>query len=150
LMVPGGSIGLESSLWRRAGKSSSSSLKSSPSLVTALMVQMMVSKVKLRRISFTRSLHPRQRSRRAAPHPGGSIGLESSLWRRAGKSSSSSLKSSPSLVAPVDPSADSSDHSSDGADDGIKSEAEEDILYKEFAPKEQAQLTSRMICEERT
>ncbi|KAJ5978103.1 hypothetical protein N7501_001445 [Penicillium viridicatum] len=33
------------------------------------------------------------------------------------------------------PSADSSDHSSDGADDGIKSEAEEDILYKEFAPK---------------
>ncbi|KAJ5367473.1 hypothetical protein N7541_001414 [Penicillium brevicompactum] len=33
------------------------------------------------------------------------------------------------------PSADSSDHSSDGADDGIKSEADEDILYKEFAPK---------------
>jgi len=33
------------------------------------------------------------------------------------------------------PSADSSDHSSDGADDGIKSEAEDDILYKEFAPK---------------
>ncbi|OQD76409.1 hypothetical protein PENDEC_c004G00211 [Penicillium decumbens] len=33
------------------------------------------------------------------------------------------------------PSADSSDHSSDGADDGIKSEGEEDILYKEFAPK---------------
>jgi hypothetical protein len=33
------------------------------------------------------------------------------------------------------PSADSSDHSSDGADDGIKSEAEEDVLYKEFAPK---------------
>lgn len=32
------------------------------------------------------------------------------------------------------PSADSSDHSSDGADDGIKSEAEDD-LYKEFAPK---------------
>lgn len=32
------------------------------------------------------------------------------------------------------PSADSSDHSSDGADDGIKSEAEGD-LYKEFAPK---------------
>ncbi|KAJ5398041.1 hypothetical protein N7509_006154 [Penicillium cosmopolitanum] len=33
------------------------------------------------------------------------------------------------------PSADSSDHSSDGADEGIKSEAEDDILYKEFAPK---------------
>lgn len=33
------------------------------------------------------------------------------------------------------PSADSSDHSSDGAEDGIKSEGEEDILYKEFAPK---------------
>ncbi|KAJ6036639.1 hypothetical protein N7540_000918 [Penicillium herquei] len=33
------------------------------------------------------------------------------------------------------PSADSSDHSSDGLDDGIKSEAEEDALYKEFAPK---------------
>ncbi|OOQ84932.1 putative C6 finger domain protein [Penicillium brasilianum] len=33
------------------------------------------------------------------------------------------------------PSADSSDHSSDGIDDGIKSEGEEDILYKEFAPK---------------
>lgn len=33
------------------------------------------------------------------------------------------------------PSADSSDHSSDGADEGIKSEAEEDVLYKEFAPK---------------
>lgn len=33
------------------------------------------------------------------------------------------------------PSADSSDHSSDGLDDGIKSEGEEDILYKEFAPK---------------
>ncbi|KAJ5558975.1 hypothetical protein N7461_002947 [Penicillium sp. DV-2018c] len=33
------------------------------------------------------------------------------------------------------PSADSSDHSSDGAYDGIKSEAEDDVLYKEFAPK---------------
>ncbi|KAJ5123298.1 hypothetical protein N7448_009395 [Penicillium atrosanguineum] len=33
------------------------------------------------------------------------------------------------------PSADSSDHSSDGVEDGIKSEGEEDILYKEFAPK---------------
>ncbi|OQE27358.1 hypothetical protein PENSTE_c004G07511 [Penicillium steckii] len=33
------------------------------------------------------------------------------------------------------PSADSSDHSSDGADEGIKSEAEDDVLYKEFAPK---------------
>lgn len=33
------------------------------------------------------------------------------------------------------PSADSSDHSSDGADDGIKSEVEDDALYKEFAPK---------------
>jgi hypothetical protein len=33
------------------------------------------------------------------------------------------------------PSADSSDHSSDGLEDGIKSEGEEDILYKEFAPK---------------
>ncbi|KAJ5098145.1 hypothetical protein N7532_005146 [Penicillium argentinense] len=33
------------------------------------------------------------------------------------------------------PSADSSDHSSDGAEDGIKSEAEDDVLYKEFAPK---------------
>lgn len=33
------------------------------------------------------------------------------------------------------PSADSSDHSSDGIDDGIKSEGEEDVLYKEFAPK---------------
>ncbi|CAG7930170.1 unnamed protein product [Penicillium olsonii] len=33
------------------------------------------------------------------------------------------------------PSADSSDHSSDGGDDGIKSEAEEDVLYREFAPK---------------
>lgn len=33
------------------------------------------------------------------------------------------------------PSADSSDHSSDGADDGIKSEGEGEGLYKEFAPK---------------
>ncbi|KAJ5690584.1 hypothetical protein N7462_004976 [Penicillium macrosclerotiorum] len=33
------------------------------------------------------------------------------------------------------PSADSSDHSSDGIEDGIKSEGEDDILYKEFAPK---------------
>ncbi|KAJ5102095.1 hypothetical protein NUU61_004317 [Penicillium alfredii] len=33
------------------------------------------------------------------------------------------------------PSADSSEHSSDGMDDGVKSEAEEDILYREFAPK---------------
>lgn len=33
------------------------------------------------------------------------------------------------------PSADSSDHSSDGIDNGIKSEAEDDALYKELAPK---------------
>lgn len=34
------------------------------------------------------------------------------------------------------PSADSSDHSDDGVDDeGLKSEGEDDILYKEFAPK---------------
>ncbi|KAJ5106683.1 hypothetical protein N7456_003358 [Penicillium angulare] len=33
------------------------------------------------------------------------------------------------------PSADSSDHSSDGIEEGIKSEAEDDALYKEFAPK---------------
>lgn len=33
------------------------------------------------------------------------------------------------------PSADSSEHSSDGADDGIKSEGEEDVLYKEYVPK---------------
>ncbi|KAJ5894057.1 hypothetical protein N7495_005748 [Penicillium taxi] len=33
------------------------------------------------------------------------------------------------------PSADSSEHSSDGLDDGLKSEAEDDTLYKEFAPK---------------
>ncbi|KAJ5488719.1 hypothetical protein N7539_003609 [Penicillium diatomitis] len=33
------------------------------------------------------------------------------------------------------PSADSSEHSSDGVDDGIKSEGEEDVPYKEYAPK---------------
>ncbi|KAJ5945551.1 hypothetical protein N7454_002390 [Penicillium verhagenii] len=33
------------------------------------------------------------------------------------------------------PSADSSEHSSDGLEDGIKSEVEDDTLYKEFAPK---------------
>lgn len=33
------------------------------------------------------------------------------------------------------PSADSSDHSSDGVDEGIKSEVEDDVLYKEFVPK---------------
>lgn len=33
------------------------------------------------------------------------------------------------------PSVDSSDHSSDGADDGVKSEVENDAIYKEFAPK---------------
>lgn len=33
------------------------------------------------------------------------------------------------------PSVDSSEHSSDGAEDGIKSEVDDDALYKDFAPK---------------